>query len=195
MISNPSEIDADIADAAIDLITTHGFSALTLERLAEAAGVSRMTLHRRGVTRPLVIDALLGRAAESYVTALWPVLTSSGTARDRLALALGAVCATADDHLSLLAGLFGTAESPFHVLGQDGAHETHELFAGPLARLLRDGELDGSLRPSADPDEAGAVMFNLVGWGYVHLRHSQQWPAARARPAVVGFALAAVEPT
>ena len=194
MTSTTSEIDVEIVDAAIELISAQGLAALTLERLADTVGLSRMTLHRRGVTRPLVVEALLRRAAESYVSALWPVLTRSGTARDRLSSALDAICTTADDHLSLLAGLFGAPESPFHQVGEDDALVTLELFAAPLARLLRDGELDGTLRTSADPDEAAAVMFNVVGWGYVHLRHSQQWPADRARPAVVNFALAAAEP-
>lgn len=190
--SSTSDVDVEIVDAAIILITQHGLPALTIERLAETVGLSRMTLHRRGVTRPLVVDALLRRASESYTTALWPVLTSAGTARERLELALDGICATADDHLALLAGLFGAPESPFHQVSETDAIETHELFVSPLARLLRDGELDGTLRASGDPDTAAAVMFNVVGWGYVHLRHSQRWTADRARPAVIAFALDAV---
>lgn len=188
------DVDAETVDAAIVLVSRHGLAALTLERLAETAGVSRMTLHRRGITRPVVIDALLQRAGESYVSALWPAMTSQGTARDRLSLALHAICRTADEHLALLAGLFGSPESPFHDATDADAIGTHELFIAPLARLLRDGEGDGTLRASPDPDDAATVMFNIVGWGYVHLRYAQHWSAERARSAVIPFALAALEP-
>lgn len=195
MSSPEPSIDPEFIDAAHELVGRSGLSALTIERLAEAAGTSRMTLHRRGVTRGRVVDALVLRAGEAYVAALWPALTSPGTGADRLADALAAICATADDHLALLAGLFAEPDSPFHgAAGDDGQRETDALFVAPLARLLRDGELDGSLARVDDPDETATVMFNLVGWGYVHLRHAQRWPSGRARTAAVGFALASVAP-
>lgn len=188
------EIDEGIVNAARSLVDGSGLGALTIERLAGSSGVSRMTLHRRGITRRSVVDALVHRAGEAYVAALWPALTAPGTGAERLTMALDAICATADDHLALLAGLFAEPNSPFHRLPNgETARETDDLFIDPLARLLRDGALDGSLRTVGDPDETAAVMFNLVGWGYVHLRHAQGWPASRARPAVVAFALAAID--
>lgn len=196
MTPTSAEIDSEVIDAAHELVSRSGLSALTIERLAEAAGTSRMTLHRRGVDRRRIVDALVQRAGEAYVTALWPALTSSGTGADRLADALTAICATADDHLALLAGLFAESDSPFHgTAGNEEQRETDALFVAPLARLLRDGELDGSLAHVLDPDETAAVMFNLVGWGYIHLRHAQRWPSSRARAAVVSFALASVAPS
>jgi len=108
-------------------------------------------------------------------------------------MALEAICATADDHLELLVGLFSAPDSPFHgAATEQGGRETDDLFVSPLARLLRDGALDGSLTSLPDPDDTATVMFNLVGWGYVHLRSAQGWPAPRARPAAIGFALASV---
>lgn len=193
MAETDPAVDPEIVDAAHQLIGETGLSGLTIERLAEASGTSRMTLHRRGVNRRTVVDALVQRAAEAYIGALWPALTAPGSGAERLAMALEAICATADDHLALLAGLFAAPDSPFHAAEVgEGGRETDDLFVGPLARLLRDGGLDGSLASVADPDDTAAVMFNLVGWGYVHLRHAQGWPATRARPAAVRFALAAV---
>ena len=195
MSSPDSEINPEVIDAAHALVGRSGLSALTIERLAEAAGTSRMTLHRRGVSRGRVVEALVLRAGEAYVAALWPALTSPGTGADRLTDALVAICATADDHLALLAGLFAESDSPFHrAAGDEDQRETDALFVAPLARLLRDGELDGSLAHVDDPDETATVMFNLVGWGYIHLRHAQQWPSSRAQPAAVSFALASVTP-
>ncbi len=72
--------------------------------------------------------------------------------------------------------------------------ETHDLFVAPLDRLLRDGASDGTLDHVDDPTETAAVLFNVIGWGYVHLRHAQHWPSERARPAVVAFATATLRP-
>jgi len=192
-VAEPRDIDDGIVDAAQALVLESGLSGLTIERLVEASGTSRMTFHRRGIKRGTVVDALVQRAAEAYVAALWPALTAPGTGAERLSMALDAICTTADDNLALLAGLFAEPDSPFHRSGdhEDG-RETDDLFVGPLARLLRDGALDASIADVPDPDETAAVLFNLVGWGYIHLRHAQGWPASRARPAVTGFALAAV---
>jgi len=43
------------------------------------------------------------------------------------------------------------------------------VFTESLERLLRDGIADGTLRPE-DLRESATVLFNLVGWTYIHLR-------------------------
>ncbi|MGI8863861.1 MAG: hypothetical protein ACR2JH_05590 [Solirubrobacteraceae bacterium] len=58
------------------------------------------------------------------------------------------------------------------------------LFTEPLERLLRDGIADGSLR-NVDPVETATVLFNQVGWTYVHLRTGHGWNAQRAQTATV----------
>ena len=55
----------------------------------------------------------------------------------------------------------------------------------PFAKLLSDGAVDGSLRAQEDVVESATVLFNLAGWGYVQLRHSQRWDRGRARSGVV----------
>ncbi len=190
------DLDAVTIDAARSVVAKHGLAGLTIERLAEAAGTSRMTLHRRHITRRAVVDALQQRAAAEYATALWPALTSPSTGAERLSMALDAICVVADEHLALLAGLFAATESPFHVVDASSGNdaETHDLFVAPLARLLRDGAADGTLDHVDDPAETATVLFNVIGWGYVHLRHAQHWPIERARRAVVSLATAALRP-
>jgi hypothetical protein len=40
-----------------------------------------------------------------------------------------------------------------------------------------------------DPEEIATVLFNLVGWTYIHLRIGYAWSPERARRAVIGTAL------
>lgn len=182
--------DPDLLDAAADVIARDGYAALTLARLADAAGTSRMTLHRRQVTLPGVVTGLALRAAAEFQAALFPVLTATGPAHERLRAALTAVFSVADRHLALLAGLFADDDGIFHASpGPDGALPTDPVFVAPFAKILADGEADGTLRPQPDRNEAATVLFNAAGWGYVQLRHAQRWPSERARKGVLSLVL------
>ncbi len=84
--------DTALLAAGRHAVGRYGVQGATLERIAEAAGVARTTLHRRGVTRELVLQRLGEEAAEAYRRALWPALTSPGSGRERLQTALSALC-------------------------------------------------------------------------------------------------------
>ncbi len=179
--------DAALLDAGRQAVARHGVAGATLERIAEAAGVSRTTLHRRGVSRETILTRLGEEAAEAYRNALWPALTSAGSGRERLDLALTALCEVAESNLELLLALGSQTDAVFHEEGADQAM-TRSPFTEPLERLLRDGAADGTLR-DLDPGEYATVLFNLVGWTYLHLRARHGWPAARARKATLDIAL------
>lgn len=185
--------DEAVLDAAATVIETFGYQGLTLARLSEAASSSRMTLHRRGVTVAAVVAGLSLRAAGELRVALFPVLSGSGPADERMEAALQAMCGVADEHLALLAGLFSDDEGIFHAEPDEtGALPTQEVFVAPFAKLLSDGEIDGTLRAQRDPIESATVLFNTAGWGYVQLRHAQRWPAERARDGIIHFAMSAL---
>lgn len=166
-----------------------GYAGATIERIAREAGLSRVTLHRRGIDRDTVLAALAHEADEAYRRALWPALTGSGSARERLELALAALCATAESELEVLVALRAQRDALFH---DDSDHGTRAVFVEPLARLLRDGAADGTLRPTGDPDATATVLFNQIGWTYVHLRSEHGWSAERCRDALLDLALQGV---
>jgi hypothetical protein len=58
--------------ASRTVLRPEGLPETTLERIADAAGVSRATIYRRGVSRDQLIDALTARAADEFRRALWP---------------------------------------------------------------------------------------------------------------------------
>jgi AcrR family transcriptional regulator len=189
--------DARLVAAALAVLQEHGLPGLTLGRLAERLGGSRMTLHRRGVTREDVVARLAGVAAEEYREAVRPALMSSDTAATRLERALAATCEVADKYSQLLVGLYADDGGIFHDTGTaepaqaDGAVATRGVFVEPLSQLLRDGQEDGSL-VCDDPGLTATVLFNQVGWTFLALRHGQRWEAAAATAAVVASAMASV---
>lgn len=179
-------IDQTLRDATAAAITKWGLGELTLDRVAAEAGMSRATMYRRGVSRDDLVSALTLEAADTYNRAMLPAIASPGTARERLELALRALCAAADDHLHLLAGMFLAHGEVFH---KPGPHAmVVDVFAEPFERLLRDGEADGSLR-SLPPEITATALFNLVGWSYIHLRAAHEWQPDVAADVILDLVL------
>jgi AcrR family transcriptional regulator len=172
-----------LLDAARRALERHGYAGATLERIAAEAGISRVTLHRRGVTKEGLLAELVARATEDYRAAMWPALTSNASGAERLVQALEALCAAAERNMALLLALRAQSDRIFH---RDDSEEalTRTVFTEPLEKLLRDGIAEGSLR-EVDPVETATVLFNLVGWTYIHLRTGHGWNPERAARATL----------
>ena len=168
----------ELLEGARRTFATHGYAGATLDRIAAEAGLSRVTLHRRGVTKDGLLAELVVRATEDYRRTMWPALTGAGTGAERLQTALTALCASAEEHMALLVALRAQSDAVFHREDQDEAL-TRSVFTEPIEKILRDGIADGTLR-EVDPIESATVLFNLVGWTYIHLRTGHGWPPERA---------------
>ena len=176
------QVDARLRDAAISVLHERGWDGLTLERVAEVAGRARSTLWRQGMTRDVLIGALVGELAEDFRNAMYPVLTAGGTGRERLVQGLEALCELIDRHLPLMLA----TDEAFHQAPAPGQPPD---YLRPFITFLREGIADGSLEIGGDVFETADVVFNVVAWPYVHLRGRHGWPADRARARVVGVVL------
>jgi AcrR family transcriptional regulator len=156
---------------------------VTVAEIAEAVGVSRMTLHRHGVGKGEILAALGELLEAEYREAALPILAAGGTARDRLRGALSSVCDIDEAYLGVFQALSTPLHDVFHEAG-DGPVLTRAPFTDTLRRLLEAGAEDGSVRV-ADPTETATLIFNATGHTYRHLRTGHRWPAAKARVAVV----------
>jgi AcrR family transcriptional regulator len=177
-------LDEKLLAAAVEIMNGSGWDTLTMGEVADRAGVSRATLWRQIGGKTELRRELLRRMAADYRKSMWPVLTAPGTGRERLWLALGALCGVIDRHLVLLSA-FDTA---FHEV-QEVDPDSADGVIPPLARLVRDGIADGSLRPPADADETANLVFNMVCWPYVHLRRHHGWEPERARGMLLDLVL------
>jgi AcrR family transcriptional regulator len=175
-------VDAPLRAATIEVLRERGWDGLTLERVAEVAGRARSTLWRQGLTRDALVAALVGELAGDFQAAMYPVLTSAGSGRDRLERGLDALCELVDRHLPLMLA----TDEAFH---QEPALGEPPNYLRPFVQFLREGAEDGSLAPGDDLVETADVLFNAVAWPYVHLRGRHGWPAERARTRVVGLVL------
>jgi AcrR family transcriptional regulator len=176
-------VESALLDATVEVLAEEGWEGLSLERIAERARTSRVTLWRQGVTRDTLIDALLERLTADYQRSLWPILTAPGSGRERLEAALRTLCEVADRHLQLLLA----SDTAFHQ-AQSRARP-RPSFIEPIVRLLHDGVADGSLREPENYEDRANALFNTVCWSYVHLRGRHRWSSQRASSLVLDLVL------
>jgi AcrR family transcriptional regulator len=187
MSSAGPSVPPHIVDAARHVLAQDGLAAATLERISAAAGVSRMTLHRRGVTKPDILRALAEHFEAEHRETMWQALVARGTGRERLRLALELQCGLSERNLATLEALSAAArDTIFHDGGP--AALTRSEFVAPLGRLLLDGAADGTLA-TVDATETATILYNSVGHTYRHLRIGHGWAPERAREGVLRLAM------
>jgi AcrR family transcriptional regulator len=186
-VTEPVPVPPHIVSAARHVLARDGLAAATLERISAAAGVSRMTLHRRGVSKRDILRAVAAGFEAEYREAMFEALVARGDARARLQRALELQCELAEANLAALDALSASArEAIFHEPGPGAL--TRSVFVEPLERLLLDGAADGSL-DDVDARETATVLFSTVAHSYRHLRTGHGWRPERARAGVVALVL------
>lgn len=175
-------VDEELRRATIDVLRERGFSGLTLERVAEVGGRARSTLWRQGLSREVLIGALVGELAEDFRETMYPILTSPGSGLERLTRGLEALCELLDRHLPLMLA----TDEAFH---QDTAPGVPPDYLHPFIQFVREGAQDGSLPEVDDVVRAADIAFNMTAWPYVHLRGRHEWPAEDAKACVVEVVL------
>lgn len=167
-----------------DALDHRSLREASVEELARAAGVSRMTLHRRGIGREDVRAGLAQLLVSEYREAAFPALTSRSPAPERLADALRAVCSVDERYLGLHEDLAELSAEIFHERG-DGEILTRAPFTDALQRILEDGAREGTLDPGPDIEETATLLFNAAGWTYRHMRTGHRWSVERSQSRLV----------
>jgi AcrR family transcriptional regulator len=176
--------DDQVLDAVDRIIEREGRRGVSLSSIADEAGISRVTLHRRGIS---VADCLVGvlvRASDDLRASLWPVATGSGDAASRLDAGLRVLCQVAERHAGVVVQFFGEPKLP--IPGKPGRTTSLE-FIELFERLLRDGMADGSLTVS-DPVREATLIANTVFWIYLHMTRAHGWPPAEATDRAIAMA-------
>jgi AcrR family transcriptional regulator len=178
-------VDETLREATVAVLAEHGWAGVTLERVAEKVGRSRVTLWRQGLTVELLLNSLLDALAEDYRDTMWPVLAGSGTGREGLVKTLEALFDVIDRHLPLIL----SSDLVFH---QEQARNGPVSFIDPFERFLREGEQDGSLHPHGRISDVAEVLMVSATFTYVHMRGRHHWSKARVRRLTLDLTLRGV---
>ncbi len=167
------EVDAPDGDPAVSDATTErilagalgqledfGLRRMTMEDVANRAGVSRVTIYRRFSGRDALVEAVLLREASSFLAELDAAVTRYETIEDRLAEGFAFALELVRKH-TLLGRLLSTEPesllphltvraSPIIDLGR-------RFIAGHLSEAVDEGRL-----PPLDVELAGEMLVRLV---------------------------------
>jgi AcrR family transcriptional regulator len=159
-IAEPEVATVDvILDAAEDCFVTTGVRRTTMEDIAAAAGVSRITVYRRAGNRDQIVLAVLVRITERYLARLRPRLLAQSSLSDALVLLVrSTVRAARRDDLSLL---FASEERGATGAPIPGAMPPLSALFGETVALVAD-VLPGDLAPGVEPIDAGEWLLRVI---------------------------------
>lgn len=151
--------DDVILDAAEDCFSLVGVRGTTIEDIAAAAGVSRITVYRRIGNRDRVVLSVLLRIVDRYLARLRPrLLAQPDLAAAVLLLIRSTVTAARRDDLSLL---FASEERGATGAPLPGAMPPlAERFGAAIA--LAAERLPGALAPDVAPIDAGEWVLRVI---------------------------------
>lgn len=138
-----------VRDAALDatgeLVTRHGFGAVSMSRIAQHAGISRATLYKYFTDLDAVLAAWHERQVLGHLKAVTKAQSTAGSPLERLRAVLSAYAAAVRQHPG------GDRAALLH----QGAHviDAQQHLQLLLAGLLAEGAAAGEVRGDIPPEE------------------------------------------
>ena len=159
MVREETITDEVILDAAEDCFSLVGVRRTTIEDIAAAAGVSRITVYRRIGSRDKVVLSVLVRITRRYLQRIRPRLLAQATLTDALVLLVrSTVRAARRDDLSLL---FASEERGATGAPVPGAMAPLAESFGETISLVAE-RLPGRLADGLDPVDAGEWVLRVI---------------------------------
>lgn len=172
-----SRKDLDIIKAARDLVHTHGSQGLTMEKVAERAGVAKATLYSRYANRHELLQAILSTEAMTIYT----LLSRHPNTREELCSGLCSfieaakkfLCSKQYQHLLQAMGSLPEGSLDTLEFYRNGPQKTQDV----LTAYLRSATLGGLIRCD-DPEESAEMLLGMM-MGLDQLRSAYRVPRPR----------------
>lgn len=153
----PENLAERLRSAAAAL--TEPFAAVKVDDLVEASGIPKTTLYYYFRSKDEILEFLLDDLLSAMGEAVEREVATPGPAAERLNRTIRAQFEVLADHT-------GTCRAVLLELTRAGglpamAGSLDAAFHGPLATLLREGAVDGSLRP-VDAEQTSVAIFGAI---------------------------------
>lgn len=150
----------DLLDAAVDLIRSEGIEALTMDRVAEAAGVAKGTVYLYFESKGRLVERAVEALIEPLVTEVSEILASDLPAEERLRRMAGANLRFFDDNRHLFRafaqGRFGT-----RTRAEQTRSPHYQTILQKATRVVAAGVAAGRFRP-LDPEAVAALWMEAI---------------------------------
>ena len=177
--------DAALLDAALELFSRQGVARTTMDDVARRAGVSRITVYRRVVSKEALVEQVVLREFRRYFVQFLADVGEARTAEDRVVVGFVSSLRAIRSHPLIAALLADRDHVGASVLGHDG--RTLQVVSDFLAVQLGLEQQRGHVDASVDAGLVAELMarvsasFLLVPSGRVDVDDDEQLAAvARA---------------
>lgn len=148
-----------IIDAALRLIEESGVRGATINRIATAIGVTPPALYGHFANRREILIAALDALIEKRTASHGQATHATGLERLREIGHAHSRLVASDSDRSVLALFEFIAASP-----QEGIRESvgvrHAMLVDSIARVVREGQADGSISAEADPEQVAWMIVS-----------------------------------
>lgn len=151
---------AELLDAAHDLFCRHGIQRTTMDDVARAAGLSRITVYRRLSSKEALVEQVVLREFRRYLDQFLLDIAPARTAEERVVL--GFVSSLRSIRTNPLIGGLMVAEPQTLVPMLERTGRTLETVSRFVAGQLRREQAAGHVGPSVDVDMVAEVMVRLT---------------------------------
>jgi AcrR family transcriptional regulator len=156
-MSRPSQAqDQALLAAGARLYPDFGCAALSVRRVAEAAGVNPAMVHYHFGSKDAFLRALLQQHYEEMFVALSLTSQGTGDVMERLAAALLGIARFVREHRPLIARVWADAQAG-EVVAQDFLRANAPRHLGVLMALVHDAQAKGSL-----PSQPHLTRFSFL---------------------------------
>jgi TetR/AcrR family transcriptional repressor of uid operon len=149
-----------ILDAALELAAASGLRHLTMDDVAQRAGVGRMTVYRRFASKPVLVDALTVRESRRCLDRIAASIQPQASVNDRLAAMFTATLAVIREHPMLERLARFEPEALITELTRDDS-AAFRMVREFLVELIREGQAAGDL-VAGDPEVLAELALRLA---------------------------------
>jgi AcrR family transcriptional regulator len=149
-----------ILDAALELCAESGVRHLTMDDVAERAGVGRMTVYRRFGSRERLEEVLAVREARRCLAELDSTVDPGAPVPDQIAQGLLTTLRLIREH-PLLERMSRVEPAAALAALRDEGTSVFAMSRAFMAARIREGQKAGTVGTEVDPEQAGEVLSRL----------------------------------
>src|SRR3954454_4546108 len=159
-----------ILDAALEISAASGVKNLTMDEVADVAGVGRMTVYRRFGSRERLAETLAGREARRCLAELDSTVDPGAPVADQIAQGMLTSLRLIREHPLLDRMSRVEPAAALAALREEGT----SLFAMSrafTATRIREGQKAGTVDKKVDPEQAGEILAR-IGFSFLLIPES-----------------------
>jgi len=154
------ELSERILDAAVEIWAASGVKNLTMDEVADRAGVGRMTVYRRFGGREQLEEALAVREARRCLAEIDSTVDPGAPVPDQIAQGMLTTLRLIREH-PLLERMSRVEPAAALIALRDEATPVFAMSREFMAKRICEGQRAGTVARSVDPAEAGELLVRL----------------------------------